>query len=115
MEPVIPNTMRLPCRTAIIDDYNVCQPPGVWLIVKASWRKAVRTRRGHCPVPLIGVTGSAGKTTTTTLVGLMLGAAGFTVHVGGNIGTPLFDRLDAIGPGDKAVMEFSSFQLELFT
>lgn len=68
----------------------------------------------HCPVPIIGVTGSAGKTTTTTLVGLMLEAAGFTVHVGGNIGTPLLDRLAAVGPGDKVVMEFSSFQGELF-
>ncbi len=68
----------------------------------------------HCPVPVIGVTGSAGKTTTTTLVGLMLQAAGFTVHVGGNIGTPLLDRLDAVGSGDKVVLELSSFQLELF-
>jgi UDP-N-acetylmuramoylalanine--D-glutamate ligase len=68
----------------------------------------------HCPVPVIGVTGSAGKTTTTTLVGLMLEAEGFTVHVGGNIGTPLIDRLDAIRSGDKVVMELSSFQLELF-
>ena len=68
----------------------------------------------HCPVPITGITGSAGKTTTTTLTGLMLKAAGFTVHVGGNIGTPLLDRLAAIGPGDKVVMEFSSFQGELF-
>jgi len=67
----------------------------------------------HCPVPIIGITGSAGKTTTTTLVGLMLEAAGYVVHVGGNIGTPLLDRLDAIGPGDKVVLELSSFQLEL--
>ncbi len=67
----------------------------------------------HCPVPIVAITGSAGKTTTTTLVGLMLEAADFTVHVGGNIGTPLIDRLDTIGPGDKVVMEFSSFQLEL--
>ncbi|MCX6031642.1 MAG: UDP-N-acetylmuramoyl-L-alanine--D-glutamate ligase [Chloroflexi bacterium] len=68
----------------------------------------------HCSAPILGITGSAGKTTTTTLVGLMLEAAGFTVHVGGNIGTPLLDRLEAIGPGDKVVMELSSFQLELF-
>ena len=68
----------------------------------------------YCPVPIIGITGSAGKTTTTTLVGLMLATSGFTVHVGGNIGTPLLDKLGQIGPGDKVVMELSSFQLELF-
>ena len=68
----------------------------------------------HCLAPIIGITGSAGKTTATTLVGRMLEASGFTVHVGGNIGTPLLDRLDQIKPGDKVVMELSSFQLELF-
>lgn len=68
----------------------------------------------HCPAPIVGITGSAGKTTTTTLTGLMLERPGCAVHVGGNIGTPLLDRLDAIGPGDKVVMELSSFQLELF-
>ncbi len=68
----------------------------------------------HCPVPILGITGSAGKTTTTTLVGLILEASGFTVHVGGNIGTPLLDRLESIHAGDKVVMELSSFQLELY-
>jgi UDP-N-acetylmuramoylalanine--D-glutamate ligase len=68
----------------------------------------------HCPVPVIGITGSAGKTTTTTLVGLILEASGYTTHVGGNIGRPLIDRLSEIRSGDKVVMELSSFQLELF-
>ncbi len=67
----------------------------------------------YCPVPVVGITGSAGKTTTTTLVGLMLEAAGFAVHIGGNIGTPLLDRLATFRPGDKVVMELSSFQLQL--
>ncbi len=67
----------------------------------------------HCPAPVVGITGSAGKTTTTTLTGLILEAAGYRVHVGGNIGTPLIDRLDEIQRGDKVVMELSSFQLEL--
>ena len=67
----------------------------------------------HCPAPVIGITGSAGKTTTTTLTGLILERAGYRVHVGGNIGTPLIDRLDQIQRGDKVVMELSSFQLEL--
>ncbi len=68
----------------------------------------------HCPVPVIGITGSAGKTTTTTLTGLMLAESGYRTHVGGNIGTPLIDRLADIQPSDKVVMELSSFQLELF-
>lgn len=64
--------------------------------------------------PLLALTGSSGKTTTTTLVGLMLAASGKQVHVGGNIGTPLIDRLDEIQPGEPIVLELSSFQLELF-
>jgi UDP-N-acetylmuramoylalanine--D-glutamate ligase len=63
--------------------------------------------------PIVAITGSSGKTTTTTLVGLMLAAAGRNVHVGGNIGTPLLDRLDSIRPGEPLVLELSSFQLEL--
>ena len=63
--------------------------------------------------PLVAITGSSGKTTTTTLVGEMLAAAGRKVHVGGNIGTPLLDRLQSIAPGDVIVLELSSFQLEL--
>ncbi len=64
--------------------------------------------------PIVAITGSSGKTTTTTLVGLMLEAAGKQVHVGGNIGTPLIDKLDTIRPGEPIVLELSSFQLELY-
>lgn len=64
--------------------------------------------------PRIAITGSSGKTTTTTLVGLMLKAQGLNAHVGGNIGTPLLDRLDTIEPNEPLVLELSSFQLELF-
>ncbi len=67
-----------------------------------------------CPAPVVGITGSSGKTTTTTLVGKMLAASGFTTHVGGNIGTPLISRLDDIRPTDRVVLELSSFQLEYF-
>lgn len=70
--------------------------------------------RGRGLGPTVAVTGSSGKTTTTTLVGQMLGASGATVHVGGNIGSPLIDRLDGIDPGAALVLELSSFQLELF-
>ena len=67
----------------------------------------------RCPAPIVGITGSAGKTTTTTLVGKMLAEAGFTTWVGGNIGNPLINDLAAMRPTDRVVMELSSFQLEL--
>jgi len=51
------------------------------------------------------------KTTTTTLISLILKEAGYTVHLGGNIGTPLLDRIDQIQPEDMVVLELSSFQL----
>lgn len=73
------------------------------------------------PCQVIGITGSAGKTTTTTLVGRM--ATSFLqgsnpqrrVWVGGNIGSPLIANLDQMHAGDLAVMELSSFQLEIMT
>lgn len=64
--------------------------------------------------PTLAITGSSGKTTTTTLSGLMLEASGKQVHVGGNIGRPLLDRMDEIQPGEPLLLELSSFQLELF-
>ena len=64
-----------------------------------------------CPCTTIAVTGSDGKTTTTTLVSEMLKAAGKTVWLGGNIGTPLLPKLDEMSPDDFAVVELSSFQL----
>jgi len=69
----------------------------------------------RCPAPVIGITGSAGKTTTTALVGEMCRAAGFRTWVGGNIGNPLISDLDEIKPDDRVVMELSSFQLEIMT
>jgi len=68
-----------------------------------------------CPAPVVGITGSAGKTTTTALTGALIRAAGFTTWVGGNIGNPLLDDLPAIQPTDRVVMELSSFQLDLMT
>jgi UDP-N-acetylmuramoylalanine--D-glutamate ligase len=67
----------------------------------------------RCPAPIIGITGSAGKTTTTTLVGEMLKHSGFTTWVGGNIGNVLLDVMIGIRPDHRVVMELSSFQLEL--
>jgi len=84
-----------------------------------------------CSAPIIGITGSAGKTTTTTLVGEILRQASVQagaqtsghaderafrrVFVGGNIGNPLISDVDQIGTSDFVVMELSSFQLELMT
>jgi len=64
-----------------------------------------------CPCKIVAVTGSDGKTTTTTLISEMLKGAGKTVWLGGNIGTPLLSKLDEIKPTDFAVVELSSFQL----
>ena len=64
-----------------------------------------------CPCQVIGVTGSDGKTTTTTLTYQILKNAGYNCYVGGNIGTPLFTKLHEIKPDDKVVLELSSFQL----
>ena len=64
-----------------------------------------------CPCTILAVTGSDGKTTTTTLISEMLKAAGKTVWVGGNIGAPLLPRVREMKPEDYAVVELSSFQL----
>ncbi len=64
-----------------------------------------------CPCKIIAVTGSDGKTTTTTIISEILKAKGYTVHLGGNIGRPLLPDIEMIDPGDVAVVELSSFQL----
>ena len=64
-----------------------------------------------CPCHTIAVTGSDGKTTTTTLISEMLKAAGYTVWLGGNIGTPLLPLCRQMKADDYAVVELSSFQL----
>lgn len=64
-----------------------------------------------CPCPVIAVTGSDGKTTTTTLIAKFLEASGRKVFLGGNIGMPLLCQVDDICVEDIAVVELSSFQL----
>ena len=64
-----------------------------------------------CPCPIWAVTGSDGKTTTTTIIAELLRRAGKTVHLGGNIGHPLLAEAGDIRPEDLAVLELSSFQL----
>ena len=75
----------------------------------------------ECPATVIGITGSAGKSTTTALVGLMaqkhfeMKNSDHHAWVGGNIGNPLIDDLDQMQDDDLVIMELSSFQLELMT
>ena len=68
-----------------------------------------------CPCPIIAVTGSDGKTTTTTIIAKLLEKAGYTVHLGGNIGNPLLCEADDMGVTDLTVLELSSFQLMTMT
>lgn len=90
--------------------------PRVPQLAAAAARGAVLTSEMEafcalCPCKIIAITGSDGKTTTSTVTAEILKAAGYTVHLGGNIGTPLFCRIPDMRPDDIAVLELSSFQL----
>ena len=110
---------------ALLDDCDLlCLSGGIPLgipIVKEALRRGIRLSSDaqifvqRCPAKIVGITGSAGKTTTTTLVGRMLVASGHKTWVGGNIGNPLIDEIDQIDPTDRVVVELSSFQLALMT
>lgn len=110
---------------ALLDDCDVlCVSGGVPLtlpIVQEALRRGVRVTNDaqlfleRCPALVIGITGSAGKTTTTALTGEMGRCAGRRTFVGGNIGDVLLDDLPTMLPDDLVVMELSSFQLELMT
>ena len=63
------------------------------------------------PCKVIGITGSDGKTTTTTIISEVLKSLGYTVHTGGNIGTPIFTNMNKVKKEDIIVLELSSFQL----
>ncbi len=76
----------------------------VWSEIELAWRFL----RGR----LICITGSNGKTTTTSLIGHILETSGFPVQVAGNIGTPLISRVDISSDASFTVVEASSFQLE---
>jgi UDP-N-acetylmuramoylalanine--D-glutamate ligase len=69
----------------------------------------------YCPAKMFGVTGSDGKTTTTSLMYNILKEEGYKTWVGGNIGTPLFAQIEEIKETDKVVLELSSFQTMTMT
>jgi UDP-N-acetylmuramoylalanine--D-glutamate ligase len=99
----------------------VCPSPGVpWdapeLVRARSAGVPVRSEMDlvfrRCPAPIVGITGTNGKTTTTALTGAVIAAGGARVHVGGNIGEPMLDRLAGVRDDDWVVLELSSFQIE---
>lgn len=90
--------------------------PYIPQLIRAKQRGAVITSEMEvffdlCPAQIIAVTGSDGKTTTTTLIYKMLCEQGYRCHLGGNIGRPLLGDIEKIKPEDKVVLELSSFQL----
>jgi len=113
----------------------LCPSGGVPLtlpLVQEAQRRGIRLTNDSqifleaAPCRTVGITGSAGKTTTTTLVGRMAafssqvarqvpGAHDHQVWVGGNIGSPLIAEVDNMQPDDLAIVELSSFQLEIMT
>lgn len=110
---------------ALLDDCDVvCVSGGVpptIPIVQEAFRRGITVTNDaqlfleRCPAPVLGITGSAGKTTTTALTGAICRASGRQTYVGGNIGEVLLDVLPQITADDIVVMELSSFQLELMT
>ena len=93
----------------------ICMPTKPELVAEKERGAVVTTEIEQlmkmAPCKVIGITGSDGKTTTTTLTYDILKDSGYTVHLGGNIGIPLFTKLNEMKPEDIIVLELSSFQL----
>lgn len=92
-----------------------CLPTNEYLI-KEKERGALITSEVEqviklAPCKIIGITGSKGKTTTTTIIEMLLRGLGVNTYVGGNIGKPIFTKLSEVKPTDVIVLELSSFQL----
>jgi UDP-N-acetylmuramoylalanine--D-glutamate ligase len=121
----LPLTLALGEALPSLDGYDLLflspgVPPSAPIVAEARRRglpisSEPRLFTQLCRAPIVGITGSSGKTTSTALAGRMLAAAGRQVWVGGNIGAPLTGRLLDEPPPELAVMELSSFQLELFS
>ena len=95
---------------------NPAVPPQMPLLVEAAeahvpQTTAVNLFLERCPAPVVGITGSVGKSTTTAMTGEVLSRR-FTTHVGGNIGGSLLELLGDIQADHVVVLELSSFQLE---
>ncbi len=119
--------VRLVCGKEYLDDINdeiIFRTPGL-RYDKPEFTEAVKNGSlltsemqvffDICPCTKIGITGSDGKTTTTTLISEILKASGKTVWLGGNIGNPLLPEVDKMKSEDFAVIELSSFQLHTMT
>ncbi len=105
-----------------LDDFDVVfRSPGVKYLdphIQTALEKGVEATSctaffmDQCPCPVIGVTGTKGKGTTSTLIYLMLKNAGLDAHLGGNIGEPAINFLDDLNKDSIVVLELSSFQLQ---
>ena len=96
---------RTPGMKFYMDELNSARENGVYVTSE------MEVFFDLCPCKIIAVTGSDGKTTTTTVISEILKAKGYKVHLGGNIGRPLLPDIESISPEDVAVVELSSFQL----
>jgi UDP-N-acetylmuramoylalanine--D-glutamate ligase len=111
-----------PCAPEILSDVDMVIPsPGVSpfnrMLVEAVHRSKpvlseLELACRFLKRPMIAITGTNGKTTTTTLIGEILAKSGISVFVGGNIGTPLIDYVGGLQQDDYVVVEVSSFQLQ---
>ena len=97
--------LRTPGMRFYCDELNALRDKGVVISSEMEFFFEI------CPCRIFAVTGSDGKTTTTTVISEMLKKQGYTVHLGGNIGKPLLPEIETVSPDDMAVVELSSFQL----